>query len=84
MMGYIVDLTVILDQIFRSTAGDVSVHDALSAMDRHTISGCRDRIHRDIRDIVTKAFTIRTMVPRQDVVLEQIINLIRQYCVPLT
>ena len=81
-MGYIVDLTVILDDIFRRGADNVSNNDAQMAMDRHIRSGRRDRIHRDIHSIVTETFAIRFNVPQRDLVLEKIIDLIRQYCVP--
>ncbi len=81
-MGYIVDITVILDDIFRRGGGGVSANDAQTAMDRHVSSGRRDRIHRDIHSFVTETFAIRFNVPQRDLVLEKIIDLIRQYCVP--
>jgi hypothetical protein len=80
-MGYIVDLTVVLDDIFRTTHGSVTGNDALTAMDRHISSGRRDRIHREIYSFVTETFSIRFAVPQRDLVLEKIIDLIRQYCV---
>jgi len=82
VMGYIVDLTVILDDIFRIAAGNVSASDVQSATDRHVRSGRRDGIHRDISSFVTETFAIRFTVPQRDLVLEKIIDLIRQYCVP--
>ncbi len=81
-MGYIVDLTVILDDIFRTASGNVTANDVQSAVDRHVNSGRRDRIHRDIQSFVTETFAIRFTVPQRDLVLEKIIDLIRQYCVP--
>ena len=81
-MGYIVDLTVILDGIFRLGGGCVSVKEAQTAMDRHLTSGRRDRIHRDISSFVTDTFAIRFTVPQRDLVLDKTIDLIRQYCVP--
>ena len=81
-MGYIVDLTVILDDIFRITAGNVSASDVQSATNRHIRSSRRDRIHRDIHSFVAETFTNRFTVPQRDLVLEKIIDLIRQYCVP--
>ena len=81
-MGYIVDLTVILDDIFRTASGNVTTNDVQSAVDRHVNSGRRDRIHRDIQSFVTETFAIRFTVPQRDLVLEKIIDLIRQYCVP--
>ena len=82
VMGYIVDLTVILDDIFRTAPGNVSSNDVQLAMERHVNSGRRDRIHRDIQSFVTETFAIRFTVPQRDLVLEKIIDLIRQYCVP--
>jgi hypothetical protein len=82
VMGYIVDLTVILDDIFRMTAGNVSVHDVQMAMDRHVSSGSRDGIHGDISNFV-ETFKSRSTVPQRDLALEKIIDLIRRYCVPL-
>jgi len=81
-MGYIVDLTVILDDIFRTASGNVTANDVQSAVDRHVNSGRRDRIHRDIQSFVTETFAIRFTVPQRDLVLEKIVDLIRQYCVP--
>jgi len=82
VMGYIVDLTVILDGVFRVAAGNVRADDVRSVLNRHVKSGRRDRIHRDIRSFVTEAVAIRFAVPQKDLVLEKIIDLIRQYCVP--
>jgi len=67
---------------FRIAPGNVSANDIQSAMDRHVGSGRRDRIHRDISSFVTETFTIMSTVPQRDLVLEKIIDLIRQYCVP--
>ncbi|KAI0285606.1 hypothetical protein BC826DRAFT_1051403 [Russula brevipes] len=82
VMGYIVDLTVILDGVFRVAANNVRADDVRSVLDRHVKSGRRDRIHRDIRSFVPEAVAIRFAVPQKDLVLEKIIDLIRQYCVP--
>jgi len=80
-MGYIVDLTVILNDIFRTNAGFVSLDAAQLAINRQIEYGRRDRIHRDIRIFVNETFAIFTVVQR-DLVLEKIIDLITQYCVP--
>ena len=83
VMGYIVNLTVILDGIFRISAGNVAEDAALKVMGTHVRSGRRDRIHRDIRSFV--AFVIGSPVrpaPQKDLVLEKIVDLIRQYCSP--
>jgi hypothetical protein len=79
--GYIVDLTVILDGIFRMAAGDMS-KDAQQVFERHVMSGHRDAIHRDIRSFIKEAFAIRFTVPQKDLVLERTIDLIKQFCVP--
>jgi len=83
VMGYIVDLTVILDDIFRTAPGDsdVSSNDVQSAMDRHVNSGRRDSVHKDIHSFVTETFPIRFTLSQKDLVLEKIIDLICEYCV---
>jgi hypothetical protein len=80
-MGYIVDLTGILDDIFRIAARNVSADNIQMAMDRHVSSGRMDRIHGDITSFVTGVFEIRS-VPERDLTLEKTIDLIRRYCVP--
>ncbi|KAI9456385.1 hypothetical protein BJY52DRAFT_1381630 [Lactarius psammicola] len=82
VMGYIVDLTVILDGIFRMAADDMSPNHAQQIFERHARSRHRDAIHNDIRSFITEAFTIRFSVPQKDLVLEKIIDLIKQFCVP--
>ena len=77
MMGYIVNLTVILDAIFGTTAGNATEIATLKAMGTHVRSGCRDDIHRDIRSFVTETFSIRFAIPEKDLVLEKIISLTR-------
>ena len=79
-MGYIVNLTVIMDDIFRTTGGNVTENAVLKVMGTHVRSGRRDSIHRDIRSFVTETFSIR--FGSQDLVLEKTIDLIRQYCAP--
>jgi len=85
VMGYIVGLTVILDGIFRATPGRLSVTDVQSAMNGYIRSGRKNIIHGDIRSFVreTFEFEIKSSVPR-DLILEKIIDLIKQYCVPLS
>ena len=82
MVGYIVDLTVIMDGIFRVAAGDMSSEQLLLIVDRHEKSGRRDAIHRNVRSFIAEAFSIRSSVPGKDLVLERIIDLIKQHCVP--
>ena len=81
-MGYIVDLTVILDDIFRTAGDNVTESAVLRVMGKHVRSGRKDNIHRDIHSFVTETFSIRFAVPEKDLVLEKTIDLIRQYCVP--
>ena len=82
VVGYIVDLTVIMDGIFRVAAGNMSPERALLILDRHEKSGRRDVIHRDVRSFITEASSLRSSVPGKDLVLERIIDLIKQHCVP--
>ena len=81
MVGYIVDLTVIMDGIFKTAGGDTSKN-ALRLLDHHVRFGNRDAIHRDIQNFITEAFAIRFSLPQKDLILERIIDLIKQYCVP--
>jgi hypothetical protein len=82
VMGYIVNITVILDAIFGTTGGNVTENATLKAMGTHVRSGRRDSIHGDIRSFVTETFSIRSAIPEKDLVLERIISLIRRYCSP--
>jgi hypothetical protein len=81
-MGYIVNLTVILDAIFRTTAGNVTEIATQKAMDTHVRSGPRNSIHQDIRSFVTETFSIRSATLDKDLVLEKIVSLLRRYCSP--
>jgi hypothetical protein len=81
-MGYIVNLTVILDDIFRTTGGSVTGNAALKVYGTHVRSGRRDSIHRDIRSFVTETLSIRFAIPQIDLILEKIVSLIRRYCSP--
>jgi hypothetical protein len=78
-MGYIVNLPVILDSIFRTAAGNMTENAALNATGTHVGSGRRDSIHGDIRSFVMEIFGIKFAVPRKDSVLEKIIDSIGQY-----
>jgi len=79
MMGYIVDITVILHGLSLSHH-DVSAGKVHEAMDYHFKSRLPGQIHQDIRSFVTEE-SLLTYRGR-DLVIEKIINLIRQYCVP--
>jgi len=80
VMEYTVNLTVILDDIFRSGADHVSsTHDIKVVMDKHTKSGGRrDMIHSDIHNFF-KVMTFASRLKR-DLVLDKIIELIWKYC----
>jgi hypothetical protein len=82
MMGYIVNLTVIMDGIFRTVADNVTENAALKVIGTHVRCGRRDSIHRDIRSFVTETFPDRFKfaVLQRDPFLEKIIDLIREYC----
>ena len=84
-MGYIVNLMVILDDIFRTTSGDIfiSQENILLVIERHEGSNHSLRIHRDIREFVT-AFTDKFSVLQRDLILERIIDLIQKYFPPST
>ena len=82
VMGYIVNLIVILDGIFKTAGGNVTDSVVTKVTNSHIRSGRRDSIHWDIRSFVTETFAIRFAIPKIDLVLEKIVDLIRQYCVP--
>ena len=71
-----------MDGIFRVAAGDMAPKRALQIVNSHERSGRRDAIHRDIRSFIAEASAIRFSVPGKDLVLERIIDLIKQHCVP--
>jgi hypothetical protein len=84
MMGYIVDLTVILHWLFVSTR-EVSANKVHEAMVYHVNSGLRREIHQDIRHFVTTEDLSNACVYQyraNDLFKETIIDLIKQYCVP--
>ena len=81
-MSYIVNLMVILDAIFSTTSGDISREDVLRVMERHINSGHKG-IHHDIREFV-REFATRFSVLPKDSILEKIIDLIQNFCVPPT
>jgi hypothetical protein len=81
VMDYIVNLTVILDDVFRTAGGNVTENATLKVMGTHVRSGRRDGIHRDIRGFVGETSSIR-FASEKDLVFEKIIHLIRKYCAP--
>ena len=80
LMGYIVNLMVILDAIFSTTSGDISREEVLRVMKRHMNSGYKG-IHHDIREFV-REFAKRFSELPKDSILEKIIDLIQKFCVP--
>lgn len=81
-MGYVVDLIVVLDDLLRTTGGHVTANEAELAINRVVKSHLKDRIHRDIYSFVTETSAIRLNMPQRDLVLEKIIDLVRQYGTP--
>jgi hypothetical protein len=80
MVGYIVDLTIILHCLFVSTHDGVSACKVQEVMNRHVESGLQKRMHHDIRCFITDRgpFTYRG----NDIVVEKMIDLIKKFCVP--
>ncbi|KAH9170100.1 hypothetical protein EDB89DRAFT_1980563 [Lactarius sanguifluus] len=81
VMGYIVNLTVILDSIFSKISGDISPDTVTSVINGHIDSGKRNKIHDDIRTFVTETFPLR-FSESQDLILEKIIDLIQEFLPP--
>jgi len=78
-MGYIVELHVILNEISKTAASNVTDDDALEVMNKHVRSDHRNSIHREIRSFVAETFPKR-FNPTKDLFLEMIVDLIRKYC----
>jgi hypothetical protein len=77
-MAYVVDLTVILHELFRSSHS-VSATGVQSAIKDYAKTGPRRQIHTEIRSFVTEIpFTYH----EKDTIMEKIIDLINQNCVP--
>jgi hypothetical protein len=76
-MGYIVDLTVIQHELFR-TGRDVSAQDVRMRMEHLDKSGTRTQIHNDIRRFVTG--TAASTYRGNDLILEKTIDLIAKFC----
>ena len=81
VMGYIIDLIVLLDGIFRVAAGNVSTKYVQRAMHMHVSAGRKHKIHGDINSFVAETFE-RFAESQIDLILEKIIDLIRRYCAP--
>ncbi|KAI9456389.1 hypothetical protein BJY52DRAFT_1276672 [Lactarius psammicola] len=78
VMAYIVDLTVILHGLFVS-ARSVSATKVQSAVKDYAKSGSRSQIHDEIRSFVTE---IPLTYHERDTIMEKIVDLIKQNCVP--
>ena len=76
-MTYIVDLTVILHGLFLTTR-NVSAADVQLALGEYRRNS-RSRIHEDIRSFLEQSPFIDQ---GRDMVMEKIIDLIKQNCVP--
>jgi hypothetical protein len=77
-MAYIVDLTLVLHRVFMS-ARLVSATKVQSAVKDYAETSDRSRIHNEIRSFVTETpFTYY----EKDTIMEKIIDLIRQNCIP--
>lgn len=79
MIGYIVDLTVILRSIYVS-GHDVSTGKVHEAMNHHVVSGLQRRIHKDIRRFVTEGNSFAH--GRNGPIIGKITELIRQSFAP--
>ena len=79
MVGYIVDLIIILHGLFVSTH-DVSACKVQEVMNDHVESGLQKCIRHDVRRFITDEgqFTYRG----NDFVVEKMMNLIKKFCVP--
>ena len=79
VMGYIVDLTAILCALFTSP-GDVTTNGVQSAVKDFVDSGCKSTIHANISSFIAAGPAL--MYFERDVVMEKVIDLIKQFCVP--
>ncbi|KAH9172756.1 hypothetical protein EDB89DRAFT_859458 [Lactarius sanguifluus] len=81
IMAYIVDLTVILHGLFVPTRS-VSAKKVQSAVKNYAESSSRSLIHDDIRNFVTEIPSAYQTYQKKDTIMEKIIDLIKQNCVP--
>jgi len=82
IMGYIVDLSVIQDELFQF-GRDVSAGDVQLVMDNHDKSGRRSEIHRKVRRFVTEtaeASYVKNNQLADQRFLQKTIELINEYC----
>ena len=74
-MGYIVDLTLILCRVFRSS-GNVSPNEVQSVMNNFADSSLKTSIHAQIHRFIENMPSFKHQ--DNDVVMEKIIDLIKQ------
>jgi molybdopterin biosynthesis enzyme MoaB len=79
-MAYIVDLTVILHRLFLSN-GPVSARQVQLAVRDYAKGSSRSQIHEEIRNFVTVTQT-QLVYQDKDIMMEKIIDLIKQNCIP--
>jgi hypothetical protein len=79
VMGYIVDLTVVLYSLFESTA-NISPQGVRSVIKALVDSGRKTKIHGEIRNFV-RASAPKFTYHGHDLIMERIIDLIKQFCV---
>ena len=77
IMAYIVDLTVILHGLFLTTRS-VSATKAQSAVEDYAKSSSRNQVHEDIGGFVAQT---PLTYQNKDIMMEKIIDLIKQNCV---
>jgi len=78
VMGYIVDLTAILFALFM-TPGSVTINEVQLAMKAFVDSGHKSTIHAEICSFISAE---PALIHLENVVMEKVIDLIKQYCVP--
>jgi len=78
-MGYIVDLIAILSALFTSP-GDVTINEVQSAMKVFVDSPRKSTIHAEICSFIAAEPVLIHL--ERDVIVEKVIDLIKQYCVP--
>jgi hypothetical protein len=77
MMGYIVDLTIILDDIFRAVASNMVSQNCAESILRRFQTDRRHEIHKYIRHNVKETYSLR-LTAQQDIFLESVDDLIHQ------
>ena len=71
----IINLHVILYEISKTAASNVTDDDALEVMNKHVRSDHSNSVHREIRSFVTETFSKRFSDPTKDLFLDKIVEL---------